>query len=370
MKLEKLIDEEMERSPLLKALIESMPEMIFIFNEQGKLKALNNRMRKFLEQNPNISFSTLKGSGRVCDVTLMQEKCRLANICSHCFLQNIIGEVKEKKVPIYNKEGYLHINIEGLNKKISIIQNIYPFEYEGEKYIIFSFRDIENIRKYERKRIRDLKKLSLIGQSVSTIVHDLKNPLTGLMGYVELLKLKKGQDEITNKMEGAIERIRTMLEDILGLTRGEDEIFLEKSWEDIREIVFEIVRLLDLEEETHIDIRGKTLVYIDKVKIHNVIWNLLKNASEAIDKEEGEIDIKIYKSGKMLKVEVRDNGKGIKEKHKKDIFKAGKTFDKHNGTGFGLASAKRIIEAHDGTIDFESIQGEGTIFFIKIPISG
>lgn len=367
--IRKKMEEETERSPLLKALIESMPEMIFIFDKDGKLKYLNKRMKEFLKENPHVSFSS-KGSKDVfCDYSIMEEKCKGSSMCEYCFLQKAISEIKDYGKPVYNREGTLHINIEGENKKISIIQNIYPFDYGGGSYVIFSFRDIEDIRRYERRRIKNMKKLSIIGESVSTIVHDLKNPLTGLLGYIELMKLKGYEEDMINRMEGALERIRTMLEDILSLTSGDDEIILNKEWLDLREIVLEVVRLLDVEEETHIDIRGKTQIYIDKVKIHNVIWNVVKNAVEAIDKENGEIDIKIYKKNKIMNLEIKDNGKGIKKENQEDIFKPGKTFDKHNGTGFGLASARRTIKAHEGTIDFASLEGEGTTFFIKIPIN-
>ena len=369
MELEKKIENEMKKSPLLTAMIESMPEMIFIFDKEGKLKALNKRMRDFLNKNPHISFSSKGNKNVFCDYSLMQEKCNGSDMCQYCFLQKAIKEIKDYNSPVYNKEGTLHINIEGVNKKISIIQNIYPFEYEGEAYIIFSFRDIEDIRKYERRRIKNMKKLSIIGESVSTIVHDMKNPLTGLMGYMELLKLKGYEEEMLTRMEGALERMRTMLEDILSLTAGEDEIILNKEWHDLREIVMEVVRLLDIEEESHIDIRGKTLVYMDKARMHNVIWNILKNAVEAIDKENGEIDIKIYKKNKIMNLEIKDNGKGIKKENQSRIFEAGKTFGKHNGTGFGLASVRKTVKAHEGTIDFVSEEGKGTTFFIKIPIN-
>lgn len=369
MDLEKKIEDELKKSPLLKAIIESMPEMVCIFSSKGEVKAINDRMRGFLKDNPHISFSSEGLKDRFCDKPLIDEGCRLSSICNYCFLQRIISEVMNSKEAIYNKEGFLYLDIEGVNKKISIIQNIYPFDYEGEDYVIFSFRDIEDLRKYERKRIKSMKKLSVIGESVSTIVHDLKNPLTGLIGYVELLKMKGYEGDIVTRMEGAVERIRAMLEDILGLTAGEDEIVLDKSWCDLRELVLEIVRLLGIEEESHIDIRGKTMIYIDKMKVHNVIWNLLKNAVEAIDKDMGEIDIKIYKKNKMMNLEISDNGKGIKEEFQSQLFKPGKTFGKHNGTGFGLVSAKKAINAHNGTIEFISKEGKGTTFFVKIPIN-
>lgn len=369
MELDKKILAEKEKSPLLKAIIESMPEMIIIFNKKGEIKSLNQKMKNFLKENPHISFSSAGNKEKFCDTFLMAEKCKVENVCKYCFLQKTIMSMKSTDKPVYNKEGFLHLRIEGVRKKISIIQNIYPFEFEGETYIIFSFRDIEDLRKYERKRIRNLKKLSVIGEAVSTIVHDLKNPLTGLIGYVELFKLKGYEDEMLTKMEGDIGRIRTMLEDILSLTAGEEDIVLNKDWCDLKEIVLDVVRLLGVEEEAHIDIRGKTNIYLDKVKIHNVVWNLIKNAMEAIDKEESEIGIKIYKKNKIMYLEISDNGKGIKKENQKYIFQAGKTFGKHNGTGFGLVSAKKTIRAHEGTIDFISKEGEGTTFFVKIPIN-
>ena len=78
------------------------------------------------------------------------------------------------------------------------------------------------------------------------------------------------------------------------------------------------------------------------------------------------IKISIIEIEDMLEIVVEDNGKGIAEENKKEIFKPGKTFGKHNGTGFGLVNAKRIVEAHKGQIYFESVEGKGTKFFIVI----
>ena len=213
----------------------------------------------------------------------------------------------------------------------------------------------------------NFKKLSLIGESVASIVHDLKNPLTGLFGYLELMKIKENKMELIPKMEGALEIIRTTLEDILGLTIEGEDIVLERKYEDIREMVMDIVRLLRIEEITRLDIKGKTVAYVDKIKFHNVFWNIIKNAYEALDDDTDEIEIKIYKEDMFIIVEILDNGKGIAEEHKSELFKPGKTFGKYNGTGFGLVNAKRIVEAHGGQIGFESELGVGTKFFVKIP---
>ena len=367
MKLEKVIFDELEKSPVLKALICSTPEYILIFDSMGIVQSINGRMKEFIKKNPTISFSTTEEKNRLCEVNILDSKCRLSNLCSNCMFQKVIEEVKKEKISIYNREGFLNIKINEKIERISIILNVYPFNYEGEDYTIFSFRDIDQIKEYERKRINDFKKLSLIGESVASIVHDLKNPLTGLFGYLELMKIKENKMELIPKMEGALEIIRTTLEDILGLTVEGEDIILDRKYEDIREMVMDVVRLLRIEEITRLDIKGKTVAYIDKIKFHNVFWNIIKNAYEALKDESDEIEIKIYKEDKFIIVEVIDNGKGIAEEHKDELFKPGRTFGKYNGTGFGLVNAKRIVEAHGGEIGFESELGVGTKFFVKIP---
>lgn len=367
MNLEKRISEEMEKSPLLKALIGAAPEHAIIFDIEGKVQALNERMGKFLVENPNISFSTSDNHKSICQISILDQKCKFLSMCKDCIFQNLITEAHRNKIPILNKEGYLNVLGTGNYQKISIIFNVFPFDFEEHSYVIFSFRDIDNIKEYEKKRINDLQKLSLIGESVASIVHDLRNPLTGLFGYLELMKIKENKAEFIPKMENALEIIRTTLEDILGLTIEEEDLVLNRKYEDIKEMVMDVVALLRIEDITHLDIKGKTVAYIDKIKFHNVLWNLLKNANEALETDDDEIEIKIYKETKYLVIEINDSGKGIPEENKGELFKAGKTFGKNNGTGFGLVNAKKIVEAHEGTISFSSEIGKGTKFLVKIP---
>jgi signal transduction histidine kinase len=367
LELEKELSKELENSPILKALVCSMPEYIIIFDLKGKIVSINGRMREFIKETPSLSFTTGEEKApNLCEMNLLDNRCHFLKACSGCMFEKLISEVRDKKEPIFNREGFLNFSIGGLTERISIILNVYPFEYKEEEYIIFSFRDIENIREYERKRIEDMHKLSLIGESVASIVHDLKNPLTGLYGYLELMKIKENKEELISKMEGSLEVIRTTLEDVLGLTTEGESITLEKTNEDVLEMIKDIVRLLRVEDITEIYTEGNLYANIDKMKFHNVFWNIIKNANESLNDLDDKIKISIIEIEDMLEIVVEDNGKGIAEENKKEIFKPGKTFGKHNGTGFGLVNAKRIVEAHKGQIYFESEEGKGTKFFIVI----
>lgn len=367
MNLDEKIRKEIEKSPLLKALMGAAPEYAIIFDLEGRVHSLNERMEFFLKENPVVSFSNFEDTKYSCQINNYNKKCEFLEKCENCMFQGLIQEVKLNKAPVLNREGFLNIQNQDKNKKISIIYNLFPFDYEGVEYIIFSFRDIDNIKEYEKKRINDLKKLSIIGESVASIVHDLKNPLTGLYGYLELMKIKENKMELIPKMENALEIIRTTLEDIMSLTAEEEDMILDRRYEDIRDMVVDVTSLLHIEDITHLDIRGKTVAYVDKVKFHNVLRNLIKNAYESFDDDDDEIEIKIYKENRYLIIEISDTGKGIADEHKTELFKAGKTFGKNNGTGFGLANAKKIVEAHGGTISFSSELGKGTSFLVKIP---
>lgn len=367
MNLENQILEELEKSPLLKALISAAPEHAIIFDLEGTVQAFNERMGIFLSKNPKISFSINDENRNICQIAELNHNCCNIKKCKFCLFQVLIAESMKTREAILNREGFLNIFDEDGIKKISIIFNVFPFEYEENAYIIFGFRDIDSIKEYERKRINDLKKLSIIGESVASIVHDLKNPLTGLFGYLELMRIKENKMDLIPKMQKALEIIRTTLEDVLSITYDKDELIISKKNEDIRDIVIETISLLSIEDITRVEIKGNTTVLIDRIKFHNVLWNLLKNASEALINEEDEILIKLYKENKYLIIEVNDTGKGIPNNLKDQLFMPGRTFGKNNGTGFGLYNAKKIVEAHGGEISFFSEVGKGTSFLIKIP---
>jgi signal transduction histidine kinase len=109
-------------------------------------------------------------------------------------------------------------------------------------------------------------------------------------------------------------------------------------------------------------------VHCDENKIQEVILNLLINSISAI-KEKGEISVTLDKSkDKEIKFIIQDNGKGIKKEHLSQVFNPFFTTRK-KGTGLGLSICKRIIDAHKGSIQVESREGEGegTVFTIRLP---
>ncbi len=241
----------------------------------------------------------------------------------------------------------------------------------NKKYVVLTMRDITKIKEYEIEKIKELEKLSIIGSSAASIVHDLKNPITGISGYIYLLEkeIKKEENSyIFSKINGSLKRVQNMMEEILNIASGKEHIEItteETIYENFMEDFFKEVRV---NSKIHKSVNFKEKINIDTDKITQVLWNIIKNADEATVGIDGVISVEIYSEDGKVVTKISDNGKGIPNNIKEKIFNAGHSFGKKGGKGFGLFSVKKIVEAHGGEIYFKSEEGKGSEFYIILPI--
>ena len=125
--------------------------------------------------------------------------------------------------------------------------------------------------------------------------------------------------------------------------------------------------------EGHSDIElfcdEKIFINADKDQMIRVFNNLIKNATQAIPQhQEGQISIQIQRIENKVKIAVSDNGIGIEKSKWNKLFVPYFT-TKSTGTGLGLAMVKQILESHQGVIDFETHPGEGTTFYVELPLA-
>jgi len=223
----------------------------------------------------------------------------------------------------------------------------------------------------ERRRSE---KQALLGSMLSTVVHDMKNPLSGISGFAQLIKRRV---EDTNAREycdiilETLTRVERMNSELLRFVRGET-IELEKREFSLKEFFEGFVKTLSVScQQSKIEIglvcEEDIRVCADKDKLFRVFCNIVSNAREAIGAAGGSIRIAITRTDNSARVCIQDSGKGMPSYVQEHLFQPFVTHGKKNGTGLGMAIAKNIVDEHRGTISLKSALGKGTEFTVTLP---
>jgi signal transduction histidine kinase len=228
-------------------------------------------------------------------------------------------------------------------------------------------------RKLREDEQKKGEKLAIIGKMVASIVHDIRNPLSGISGFAKIVQSRTKDEKIRNLTEIMItelSRLEEMNNEILSYVRGK-ELLLKPDQYSTTELLQELAQVIEPEFQRLninveiIDEYGGS-VYIDKNKMMRVFMNICNNARDSI-KIDGIFKIFCKKVDKNIIFEFEDNGKGMPSYIKETVFEPFVSYGKTHGTGLGMAIAKNIVKAHKGTIEFESTLDLGTIFIISLP---
>lgn len=209
--------------------------------------------------------------------------------------------------------------------------------------------------------------------TISKISHELRNPLTLISSTLQLIEAQHPEVasyKYWDSMRGDLEFMGKLLTELSTYNNSErlhTETF--SSLEFLQKICLSFAASCS---DTEIMFTSKLPdslppVSGDRVKLQEVILNLLKNAKDAVGSH-GTIRLFAETAENHLTIQISDNGCGIPSEHLETIFDAFVTY-KSGGTGLGLSIAKRVVEAHGGNISVSSVTGQGTTFFIKLPIS-
>jgi signal transduction histidine kinase len=235
--------------------------------------------------------------------------------------------------------------------------------------------------KNTQEELLNAERLSAIGKFASIIIHDIKNPLTNIRAYAELLERKLGKidgiDEFffrgTSTIINEVDRLVAMTTELLDFSKGDSN--LDKEEVDFYEYLQTIAESMQgRAEKNNIQIKfepvkEKIFLFIDKQKMQRVFSNLVNNAIEAFG-EKGVINITLEnKDDGFVLWKIKDSGCGIPQKIASRIFEPFVS-GKSNGTGLGMSIVKSFVEKHGGSISVESKVGEGAEMIISLPKSG
>ncbi|WP_422447190.1 two-component system sensor histidine kinase NtrB [Thermoanaerobacterium sp. DL9XJH110] len=276
---------------------------------------------------------------------------------------------------LFVREGNHRIVIENRDEENANRSYVYDVstslfeDSEGPLGVIVSYEDKGEIEKL-RENLTRIESLAVSGELAASAVHEIKNPLFSIRGFLQLLENSLGKDdrrrEYTHIMISELDRLRRIVEDFLILSRQQikknDRIYIDKLMEEVLNLFK--ARFTET-VSCRLDMEKDLWVYGDKDQLKQAFLNLIQNSLEAITKE-GNIFIKSRRQEDKIIVEIKDDGVGIKEGNREKLFKPFFT-TKENGTGLGLYITKRIIQNHGGKIRFESKEGEGTTFFVELP---
>ena len=248
-------------------------------------------------------------------------------------------------------------------------------EERGERIgALITLRDAESVRRIEDE-IELSRRLAAIGRLTSGVAHEVKNPINAIVVHLEVLRQKLQQlDPDTRRhidvIGSEIQRLDRVVQTLVDFTKPVD---LRLADLDLRRLVDEVVVLAQPDAERHgvsivRDLPRESLpVKIDADLVKQAVLNIVLNGVQAMP-DGGELTILGSRADDDVQLAVRDGGRGIPQEVRDKIFNLYFT-TKKNGTGIGLAMAYRVMQLHNGSVEYDSVEGQGTTFRLRFPLS-
>ncbi|WP_236561213.1 ATP-binding protein [Pontibacillus sp. HMF3514] len=228
-------------------------------------------------------------------------------------------------------------------------------------------RDISDKKEAEEMMIRS-EKMSVAGQLAAGIAHEIRNPLTSLKGFLQLIQAGiDGKEEYYTIMNEEIEKIETITSELLFISKPMTN---DRRKESIITMLQDVCTLLRSQAKLHnidlvLNYEENEVIDCDRSQIKQVFINLIKNAVEVME-DGGRITVDVESDEDNVWVDVADEGPGI-PKHLVDKIKEPFFTTKKNGTGLGLMITNQILEKHEGGLNVYDNEPTGSVFRVQLP---
>jgi len=344
-------------------LLQDLEDAVFIFNREMRLVFASGSVERFLGRDrgdlPGKSIQDVFPPTTTLGLMVAQA--------------SETGRVlRNRRVPMAD-DGRERIGPAVVLLSVDLLESV-PGGPGSNSGILVRLRDPEAQRKIGRQ-LQTADRLAAISQVTSGVAHEVKNPLNAILLHVEVAKakLKKGDIDVGQQMEivsSEILRLDRVVRTFLDFTRP---VELKMVNLPLRDLVTEIVNLarpqaaaLKIRVHAPEEVEGVE-VRVDRDLFKQGMLNVVVNAMQAMP-EGGDLTFTASAGEEQAELRISDSGGGIPPELRDKIFRLYFS-TKKEGSGIGLAMTFRIVQLHDGTIDFDSEPGKGTTFVIRIPIA-
>ncbi|WP_312476134.1 PAS domain S-box protein [Neobacillus sp.] len=349
----KMAQQLIESQQQYKSLFEYSPDIVYMMDLNGKITNLNPQ------------FDVITGYKREETIgrnirTLLPRKYKL-------YLKKLFSSAVEEIKPQMIEIKLPHATGETITLQCTTVQMVINGKTTG---IIGYGRDVTTLRKTE-EQLRRTEKLSVVGELSASVAHEIRNPLTSLKGFVQLLQMEDQKHQFYYQiMLDELNRINHIVGELLLLAKPQH---LKYTRVEIQKLLIDVISLLNTEASLYnVQIESilpeeNLMIECESNQIKQLLINVIKNAIEAsINGGTVSIVLEPLKNG-HIRITVKDNGCGIS---KERLEKIGEPFysSKEKGTGLGLTVSFKIVQSHKGTIRFKSEKNHGTSVEVILPI--
>jgi len=274
-----------------------------------------------------------------------------------------------------------------------LLQSVLPRQWQQRELAICEglahdlVASLVQVRAFEQQResVRRLEELDRAKDAfISTVSHELRTPLTSIVGYLEMLNegglghLEEGVSQGVAIIERNVGRLRDLVEDLLTLSAYDaDQVRLDPQPTDLSGVIAECLQALvpatTAKELEVVVVSDPELpaVLADRMQMERVLLNLLSNAVKFSHQGE-RVTVRLHRESPEVVLKISDTGIGIPEDEQgllfSRFFRSSLSMeDEIQGTGLGLALVQSVVEWHEGSVEIDSVEGEGTTVTVRLP---
>ncbi len=341
----------------LQEIINGLPIPVLLIDKSVQIISANNEATQYF--NSNLVGNSL---------FLLFRQPEVLNSISNSFSEGVV-----KVATVNQSQSEIDITLK-------LMFNPVVLNEKGEKGLLISLVD-ETIRGSAEEMRRDF---------VANVSHELKTPLTSLSGFIETLKNESWEDQVTRHrfleiMEKEADQMTSLVRDLLSLSKAEVIEGTKPSSEvnlcEVLDLAKNALRPLSKKYNTVINLKGleqEIFVCGDNDQLIQVFRNLFENSlkygakNSSVEVYSTEMVNEQNSGHTLLRIDIRDYGKGFDPVHVSRLTERFYRIDKHRsqevgGTGLGLAIVKHILNRHHGRLEIESEIGKGSVFSVILP---